>query len=39
MPPIDPLLKLALETIQLHKQALIFAPSRASAEKTAEEIS
>jgi len=31
--------KLALETINLNKQALIFVPSRASAEKTAEEIS
>ncbi|MBT5397465.1 hypothetical protein HOL21_04585 [Candidatus Woesearchaeota archaeon] len=30
---------LALETMQKNKQALIFAPSRASAEKTAEEIS
>ncbi len=39
MPPLDPLLKLALETIHINKQALIFAPSRASAEKTAEEIS
>lgn len=39
MPPLDPLLKLALETIQLNKQALLFAPSRASAEKTAEDIS
>lgn len=36
---MDPLPKLALETIQLQKQALIFAPSRASAEKTAEDIS
>ncbi len=36
---MDPLLQLALETIQLNKQALIFVPSRASAEKTAEEIS
>lgn len=39
MPSLDPLLKLALETIALNKQAIIFAPSRASAEKTAEEIS
>lgn len=31
--------KLALETIQLNKQAIIFAPSRASAEKTAEDLS
>ncbi|MBS3140245.1 hypothetical protein J4479_04545 [Candidatus Woesearchaeota archaeon] len=36
---MDPIHKLALETIQLGKQALIFAPSRASAEKTAEELS
>ena len=35
----DNLIKLALETIQLNKQALIFTPTRASAEKTAEEIS
>ena len=35
---LDPLHKLALETIQLEKQAIIFVPSRASAEKTAEEI-
>ncbi|MDO8655907.1 MAG: helicase-related protein [Nanoarchaeota archaeon] len=39
MPPIDPLTQLALETIAMNKQAIIFAPSRASAEKTAEEIS
>lgn len=36
---LDPLHKLALETIEMNKQAIIFAPSRASAEKTAEEIS
>ncbi|MBI4151584.1 hypothetical protein HY496_01325 [Candidatus Woesearchaeota archaeon] len=36
---MDSLLKLALETIQLHKQAIIFLPSRASAEKTAEDLS
>ena len=35
---LDPLPKLALETIELDKQAIIFVPSRASAEKTAEEI-
>ncbi len=39
MPVLDPTLKLALETIQLNKQAIIFAPSRVSAEKTAEELS
>src|SRR3989344_372435 len=36
---MDPLTQLALETIAMNKQAIIFAPSRASAEKTAEEIS
>ncbi len=36
---MDPIQKLAVETIELDKQAIIFAPSRASAEKTAEEIS
>src|SRR3989344_2377186 len=36
---LNPLHKLALETIEMNKQAIIFAPSRASAEKTAEEIS
>jgi helicase len=36
---MDPLYKLALETIEKNKQAIIFVPSRASAEKTAEEIS
>ena len=35
---MDPLNKLALETIQIGKQALIFAPTRASAEKSAEEV-
>ncbi|MBU0459500.1 MAG: hypothetical protein KJ771_01720, partial [Nanoarchaeota archaeon] len=35
---LDPLTKLALETIEKNKQAIIFVPSRASAEKTAEEI-
>ncbi len=39
MPLLDPSLKLALETIAMKKQAIIFAPSRASAEKTAEDIS
>ena len=36
---LDDTHKLAIETINLGKQALIFVPSRASAEKTAEEIS
>ena len=35
---MDELQKLAIETIQMNKQAIIFLPSRASAEKTAEEI-
>ena len=35
---MDPILKLALQTIEQNKQAIIFAPSRVSAEKTAEEI-
>ena len=35
---IDDTQRLALETIEMNKQALIFAPSRASAEKTAEDI-
>ncbi len=35
---MDPILKLALQTIEQNKQAIIFVPSRASAEKTAEEI-
>ncbi len=36
---MDDLIRLALETIEKNKQAIIFAPSRASAEKSAEEIS
>ena len=36
---MDDVYQLALETIQLNKQAIIFAASRANAEKTAEEIS
>src|SRR3989338_8489119 len=36
---LDSTLRLALETIQMNKQALIFTPSRASAEKTEEDIS
>src|SRR3989344_7008508 len=35
---MDDLVKLSLETIQMQKQALIFLPSRASTEKTAEDI-
>jgi helicase len=35
---MDDLYKVAVETINLQKQAIIFVPSRASAEKTAEEI-
>ncbi|MBI4152378.1 hypothetical protein HY495_01595 [Candidatus Woesearchaeota archaeon] len=35
---MDDLIKLSLETIHLQKQALIFLPSRASTEKTAEDI-
>ncbi len=35
---MDPTLKLALQTLEQNKQAIIFAPSRSSAEKTAEEI-
>ncbi len=35
---MDELQKIALETIQMGKQAIIFLPSRASAEKSAEEI-
>jgi len=35
---MDPILKLALQTLEQNKQAIIFAPSRSSAEKTAEEI-
>jgi len=36
---MDPIKKIALDTININKQAIIFAPSRASAEKTAEDIS
>ncbi len=36
---MDAILKISLETIQNDKQALVFCPSRASAEKTAEDIS
>ncbi len=36
---MDEIQFLALETIEMKKQAIIFAPSRASAEKTAEDIS
>ena len=36
---MDNTTKVALETIEMGKQALIFCPSKASAEKTAEEIS
>jgi helicase len=36
---MDDLTYLALETLKLNKQAIIFNPSRASAEKAAEEIS
>lgn len=35
---MDPIIKLALQTLEQNKQAIIFAPSRSSAEKTAEEI-
>ena len=35
---MEPIYKLALETIEKNKQAIIFAPSRASAEKTAEDL-
>jgi helicase len=35
---MDPTIELALKTIQENKQAIIFCPSRASAEKTAEDI-
>ena len=35
---LDQTIKTALETLQMNKQALIFLPSRASAEKTAEDI-
>ena len=36
---LDETIHLALDTIRKNKQALVFAPSRASAEKTAEDIS
>ncbi len=36
---MDDTIKVALETIQMNKQALLFVPSRASAEKTAEDLS
>ncbi|MFH1682643.1 MAG: hypothetical protein ABIA37_02490, partial [Candidatus Woesearchaeota archaeon] len=36
---LDETIYLALETIRMKKQALVFVPSRASAEKTAEDIS
>ena len=36
---MDPILKLALQTLEQNKQAIIFVASRASAEKTAEEVS
>ena len=36
---MDNIKQLALETININKQAIIFVPSRASAEKTAEELS
>ena len=35
---MDSITKIALETIEMNKQALVFAPSRASAEKSAEDI-
>lgn len=35
---MDPIHKLALQTLEQNKQAIIFAPSRASAEKSAEEL-
>ncbi len=35
---MEPLHRLILETLQMNKQALVFTPSRASAEKTAEEL-
>jgi len=35
---MDNIKQLALETIKLNKQAIVFVPSRASAEKTAEEL-
>ena len=36
---MDDIQRLAVETIKMKKQAIVFAPSRASAEKSAEEIS
>ncbi|MBI4983576.1 ATP-dependent DNA helicase, partial [Candidatus Woesearchaeota archaeon] len=36
---LDETQRLALETLEMNKQAIIFAPSRASAEKTAEDLS
>ncbi|MBU0457219.1 MAG: helicase-related protein [Nanoarchaeota archaeon] len=36
---MDDIQKLVLETISIDKQAIVFTPSRASAEKTAEDIS
>lgn len=39
MSMLDDTHRLALETIEMNKQAIIFVPSRASAEKTAEDIS
>src|SRR3989344_724040 len=36
---IDPIKHLALETLQNNKEAIIFLPSRSSAEKTAEDLS
>lgn len=36
---LDETYKLALDTIKIDKQAIVFVPSRASAEKSAEEIS
>ncbi|MBI2666671.1 hypothetical protein HYX13_03610, partial [Candidatus Woesearchaeota archaeon] len=35
---MDPLHRLVIETLQMNKQALVFVPSRASAEKTAEDL-
>jgi len=36
---MDETLKVALETIEMGKQAIVFVPSKASAEKTAEDLS
>ncbi len=36
---MDDLIHVALETMEMNKQALVFLPSRASAEKTAEDLS